>query len=209
MANAATLPPADRTLSPADHALPVGTVSDVRSSGMLGMLALILTEATVFGYLIFGYFYTAASAHGAWPPEGPPRFGYGVANLVLALASAAAVWSAEREIGVDRARNTVLGLAVALVFGLVVLGVQWLDWRAHAALTAGAYRSLYLTILGVHAAHLLVGLFVLAALITWMLLGYFGSARAAPVRIGAAYWYFVVAAEVAVFATLTLSPHLG
>lgn len=209
MADAASLSLADRTLSPADHALPVGTVSDVRSSGMLGMMALILTEATIFGYLIFGYFYTAASAHGAWPPQGPPRLGYGVANLVLALASAAAVWWAEREIGAGRARRTALGLTVALVLGLVVLAVQWLDWRAHAALTTGAYRSLYLTILGVHAAHLLVGLVVLAALIAWALLGYFGPARAAPVRIGAAYWYFVVAAEVAVFATLTLSPHLG
>ncbi|MHC2104234.1 heme-copper oxidase subunit III [Methylobacterium sp. WL64] len=210
MADSATLaPPADRTLEPAERALPVGTVSDVRSSGMLGMLFLILTEATIFGYLIFGYFYTAASAQGAWPPQGSPGLGYALTNLVLAVISAGAVWWADRAIRVDQPRPAAAGLAAAFLLGLVFLGIQGLDWRAHASLTAGAYRSLYLTITGVHVAHLVVGLGILAALSGWTLRGYFGAARSAPVRIGAAYWYFVVAAEVAVFATLSLSPHLS
>jgi len=210
MSSTATL---DKTLrdrfGPDARRLPVGTVGGYRSSGWFGMLFLILTEASIFGYLVFGYFYTAAFATGAWPPQGPPRLAYALPNLLLALVSAATMGWAERSLHRGRLTPVALGLALTLVIGLAFAGLQLLDWRAQAGLVPGAYASLYFTITGIHFAHLLVGLCVLGALLAWTLRGYISPTRAAPVLIGAAYWYFVVAAEIAVFATLSLSPYLG
>ena len=92
---------------------------------------------------------------------------------------------------------------------LPVAALLVLDASMQAGLTPGAYRSLYLTILGVHLAHLVAGPVGLAVLSLWTALGYVRAVRSAPVLIGAFYWSFVVAAEAAVFVTLHLSPHLG
>ena len=197
------------TLTPDARPLPVGTVASTRSSGWLGMALLIATEASVFAYLIFAYFYTAALHTGAWPPHGPPPLTYAGPAFLIALASAASVRWAVRALELDRPQRTAAGLGLTLVLGLSVAALLVLDGRMQAGLTPGAYRSLYLTILGVHLAHLGAGLVGLAVLSLWSALGYVGTVRSAPVLIGAFYWSFVVAAEAAVFITLHLSPHLG
>ena len=46
--------------------LPVGSKGHL-ASGWLGMLTLIATEATLFAYLLFSYFYLASHALGTWP----------------------------------------------------------------------------------------------------------------------------------------------
>ncbi|MRI57181.1 heme-copper oxidase subunit III [Methylobacterium sp. DB1607] len=200
---------ANATLTPGVRPLPVGTVAGTRSSGWLGMALLIATEASVFAYLIFAYFYTAALHAGPWPPQGPPPLTYAGPAFLVALASAVSVRWAVRALERDRSRQTAAGLGLTLLLGLAATALLVLDGQIQAGLTPGAYRSLYLTILGVHLAHLIAGLVGLAVLSLWTLLGYVGAVRPAPVLIGAFYWSFVVAAEAAVFVTLHLSPHLG
>ncbi|WP_375275311.1 cytochrome c oxidase subunit 3 [Methylorubrum thiocyanatum] len=200
---------ADAILAPDARPLPIGTVAGTRSSGWLGMALLIATEASVFAYLIFAYFYTAALHTGAWPPQGLPPLTYAGPAFLVALASAASVRWAVRALERDRPRQSAAGLGLTLVLGLAATALLGLDASMQAGLTPGAYRSLYLTILGVHLAHLVAGLVGLAVLSLWTALGYVGPVRSAPVLIGAFYWSFVVAAEAAVFVTLHLSPHLG
>ncbi len=55
-----------------DQPLPVGSEGK-RSGGWWGMLALIVTEGSLFGYLLFTYFYLASQTEQHWPPEGLPE----------------------------------------------------------------------------------------------------------------------------------------
>jgi heme/copper-type cytochrome/quinol oxidase subunit 3 len=54
-----------------------------------------------------------------------------------------------------------------------------------------------------------VGLVVLAAIITWTALDYFGTQRHMAVSAGALYWHFVNVVSVFVFATFYVTPYLG
>lgn len=60
-----------------DPPLPVGSEGKL-SGGWWGVLALIVTEGSLFGYLLFAYFYLASQTEQDWPPEGvahPPHAG--------------------------------------------------------------------------------------------------------------------------------------
>ena len=52
--------------------LPVGSIGGY-ASGWYGAWLLVTTEAALFGYLLFGYFYVTTQAAAPWPPDGPPR----------------------------------------------------------------------------------------------------------------------------------------
>jgi heme/copper-type cytochrome/quinol oxidase subunit 3 len=180
------------------------------SSGWWGMWSIIATEAALFAYLLFSYFYVGAQAHAPWPPNGPPKLGIAVPDTVILLAASATMWWGER--GVRRGRKGPLriGLAATILLGVVFLGLQVLEWRNKSFTpSSDAYGSLYFTVTGFHMAHVVAGLVMLLALLVWALLGYFDQRRHAAVSIGAIYWHLVTAVWLVVFAALYLSPYLG
>lgn len=191
------------------HELPVGSQGH-RASGWWGMLALIATEAALFAYLLFSYYYLASQAHGPWPPEGLPRLRIAAPNTLILLVSSVAVWWGERGVRRGERRALLIGLATAVALGIVFMALQGVEWHNKPfTLTSGAYGSLYFTITGFHMAHVLVGLLILATLLLWTGLGYIGGERYAPVTIGAVYWHFVDVVWLAVFFTFYVVPYLG
>src|SRR5688500_5614609 len=89
--------------------LPVGSAGKL-STGWWGILALIVTEASLFGYLLFAYFYLASQTEQAWPPEGLPPLLVPTVNTALLLASSAAIWAAARYIRQGREQSSISGL---------------------------------------------------------------------------------------------------
>jgi cytochrome c oxidase subunit 3 len=189
--------------------LPVGSVGRL-SSGWWGMWCVIATEAALFAYLLFSYFYIAAQAHAPWPPDGPPKLGIALAGTVILLAASGTVWWGERGIMNGRPGQLRLGLAATLVLGVVFLGLQLLEW-SHKSFTPAknVYGSLFFTITGFHMVHVAAGLLMLLVLLVWSFMGYFDQRRHSALSIGAIYWHFVTAVWLAVFATLYLSPYAG
>lgn len=186
--------------------LPVGGQLD-HATGIWGMWMLIGTEAALFAYLLFSYFYLQSQHAGRWPPDGPPALLKASINTVLLLLSSGCAWFAER--GARRARHaaTLAGLAGALVLGCVFTAVQLHEWRTRPfSLSTDPYGSLYYTITGFHLMHVAVGLLILACLLLWAGLGYFSSRRHAALSIGILYWHFVDAVWLAVFSALFLAP---
>jgi cytochrome c oxidase subunit 3 len=193
------------------RALPAGSMGQ-RASGWFGVWCVVVTEAAIFAYLIFGYFYFASQPHpGGWPPGGPPRLTLAGPNTLILLASSVALWWGERGLRRHgRKAQTLIGLAVALVLGCVFVAVQLLEWKAKDfGPTTNAYGSFYFTLTGFHLAHVAAGLVTLLVLLIWSALGYFNPERHAPIAIGAIYWHFVDAVWLVVFATLYLTPYLG
>ena len=189
--------------------LSVGSI-DRRASGWWGMLTLILTEAFLFAYLLFSYYYFAVQYGRPWLPAELPSFRLSGPNTVILIVSSIAVWFGERGTRRGSRWQQVLGLLAGLVLGVVLVGIQLREWMDKPfGLASHSYGSLYFTVTGFHMAHVVAGLVVLAALVLWSALGYFDRARMAPVTIGAIYWHFVDAVWLTVFFTFYVTPHLG
>ena len=189
--------------------LPVGTKGE-RSSGWWGVLAVILTEAALFAYLLFSYFYIGSQVQGQWPPDGKPKLLIAVVNTVLLLSASGTMWWAERGIERDNNRQMLLGTAATIALGLVFLGLQAKEWMDKPfTVRTHVYGSLFFTVEGFHMAHVVIGLLTLALLLIWAARGLFDARRHAVVSIGVLYWHFVTAVWIAVFSTFYVSPYLS
>ncbi|MGN6669453.1 MAG: cytochrome c oxidase subunit 3 [Trinickia sp.] len=188
-------------------ALPVGSAGE-RTTGRLGCFMLIATEASLFGYLIFSYLYLAVQQKTHWPPEGLPKLGMSSVNTAILLTSSVFAWLCEHFVKRRRKRWATASMAVAVVLGIVFVGVQLHEWHDHPyGMTSHLYGSLYFTITGFHLAHVLVGIVVLVLLAWWTALGYFDERRHAALTIGSLYWHFVDVVWLFIFTTLYLTPY--
>ncbi len=191
----------------AGRKLPVGAY-DHEGVGWWGTLCLIATEAALFCYLLFSYLYAQVKLDGNFLPE-LPSFQYSLPAVLVLIASSVAIAWGVAGIRRNARGRLLLGLVVALLCGVAFVVLQFLEWSSKPfSLRSHIYGSLFFTITGIHMAHLLVGLLALLLLLGWSALGYFDGRRNAPVLNVAAYWHFVVAAEVAVFFILYVTPYL-
>jgi len=193
----------------AGHALPVGSKGRL-SSGWWGMLGVIATEAALFSYLLFSYFYIAAQRVGAWPPSGLPKLGLAIAGTVVLIAGSVTMWWGERGIRRGRRGPLLLGLGLSILLAIAFIALELTEWTHKGfSVSTDVYGSLYFTMTGFHMLHVIVGVIMLAALFVWACLGYFGMRRHSTVSIGVMYWHFVTVVWVAVFASFYVTPFLA
>ena len=189
--------------------LPVGSQGHL-ASGWWGMLMLIATEAMLFAYLLFSYFYLASHALSPWPPNGPPSLRIAVPGTLILIAGSVVMWWGERGIERGKTRRLIVGLSLALVLGVLFLVLQGSEWKGEPfTLRTYVYGSLYFTITGFHMFHVIVGLLVLAVLLVWAARGDFDANRHSAASIGVIYWHFVTIVWLAVFFTFYIAPRLG
>ena len=187
--------------------LPVGSKGKL-SGGWWGVLALIVTEGSLFGYLLFTYFYLSSQTEQHWPPAGLPDLLVPGINTAILLLSSVCVWASERCIRNKRARWAIVAMALAIALGVCFVGIQLNEWNKSAyAMTSDLYGSLYFTITGFHLLHVVIGLAILLLLLMWISFGYFNERRHAAITIGGVYWHFVDAVWLFVFSTLFLFPY--
>ena len=188
---------------------PVGSAGK-KSSGWFGMLALIVTEASLFLYLQFSYYYLLVWHGRALLPAQAPSFRLSLPNTIILILSSVAVWWAERGVKQGSRGKLVLGLVGALILGSAFIVVQLFEWKDKPfRWDTSSYGSLYYTITGFHMLHVAAGLIILLVLLIWGLLGYFDRARHAPLSIGIIYWHFVDVVWLTVFFTFYITPYLG
>jgi cytochrome c oxidase subunit 3 len=191
--------------------LPVGALN-TRASGWWAMIFTVFTEASLFAYLLFSYYYWAVQPHlpGTFPEGGQPDLTLALPNTIILLVSSVAVaWA---QFGIEHGNKSRLawGLGIGAGLGLVFLVIQYFEWAQKPfALSSSPYSSLYFVVTGFHMAHVVVGVAMLLALTWWSAQGYFNRVRYAHIHIGALYWHFVDAVWLAVFFTFYLSPLLG
>ena len=199
---------ADADLLYGGDALPVGSKGRL-SSGWWGMLALLATEAALFAYLLFSYFYVAAQGTGTFPPGGPPSLDLAIPGTIVLIAGSVTMWWGERGIRAAKPRQLMIGLALSVLLAIVFVGLEGYEWgRKGFTPATHAYGSLYFTVTGFHLAHVLIGVAMLVLLFIWTSLGYFGVRRHSTVAIAAVYWHFVTVVWIAVFLTFYVSPYL-
>ncbi len=189
--------------------LPVGPVRR-HGIGWWGAGTLIATEAALFAYLLFSYYYLGATNPSGWVLERAPSLKLALPNTILLLASSGAAWFGERGILTMNRARALAGFGAAFLMGSVFALVQLLEWHGKSyGLGSSSYSSLYFVTTGFHMAHVAVGILVLAALFLWTALDYFSPRRRLVVSAGVLYWHFVDVVWLFVFATYYLTPYLG
>jgi cytochrome c oxidase subunit III len=182
-----------------------------RPLGWWGMLLVLATEGALFGTMIASYFYLRFRTPD-WPPRGTPEprvLEPTLLTLLLVTTSvpmAMAVWGARRQLAV-RARA---GLVTTAVLASAYLaGVAWLllDEWAKSPATKESYDSLFFTLQGAHAAHVLVGVLVNLYLLVSIARRPLTQYRVNGIWAIGLYWHFVNALAVLVLLT-TISPSL-
>jgi cytochrome c oxidase subunit 3 len=188
--------------------LPVGAFR-TRGPGWMGVLCLIATEASVFAYLLFSYYYFDLQLPHSWRPDTPPSLALSAPNTLVLIASSVAVWWSGEGLKKDRRGQQILGLAIAIALGVAFVAVQLLEWKQrHLLLPSSSYASLYFTITGFHMAHVVAGLIGLVMTLVWTAMGYFDSRRSAGPSYASAYWHFVDVVWIGVFVTFYVTPYL-
>jgi heme/copper-type cytochrome/quinol oxidase subunit 3 len=188
--------------------------SGPRAFGWWGMVGLIGTEAMLFALLIACYFYLRFRNGATWPPDGIPD-----PKLEVPLIMTAILWSSSipvhradraiREGDVSRLkRGLAAGFALGATFLIITFAVEWPDTHDEFGPTTNAYGSLFFTITGFHAAHVLVGLLISTWVQARAWQGAFDASRHLSVQNFAMYWHFVDIVWAFVLATIYVSPQL-
>ncbi len=193
---------ATERIAPTRRSLPVG---------IWGMALFLCGETMLFAGLISSYFYLNFRAH-RWPPIGvahPGVLGPSILTGVLVATSIPIALAARRARAGD-VRGTIAAIALAAFVQCGYLAYQVHQFVAELHTLhprASAYASAYFALLGLHHAHVLLGIVLDLGLLFWLAASGLSDYRVTGVRALALYWYFVNAIAVAVLFT-SISPSL-
>lgn len=196
----------------------VGDISDLptvsfgkRSLLWWGTLGFMVIEGWTLAVCAATYLYVRSDAV-RWPPAGSPLPGLGMStmNVCLMLASLAPMrWADRAARRLDRQRARI-GLSICCAFGMLFLGVRWLEFlNLNARWDSNAYGSALWTTLGLHTSLIVVE--IAEVLGTTIIL----FQRRVPVRFLsdtsdiALYWYFLVLVWVPLYALIYLLPRFS
>ncbi len=177
-----------------------------RPPGWWGMAGLIATEAALFTFLLFSYFYVGSYSP-QWPPVSKPELTLSAPNTLILLASSATLWWGERGIRKGNRSSLIAGIVMTFVLGAVFLSIQMVEYHKTKFLPQShAYGSMFYTITGFHSAHVAIGLLMLLFVLTRSLLGHFTPRRHLAIKNVSMYWHFVDIVWIVIFTLVYLIP---
>ena len=188
------------------EAAPIGLRETARLSRApihTGMVLFLISEAFLFGSLFWTYFYLRAESP-VWPPAGVELDSLlASVNTVVLLSSSVSVWWAARRIRKGSERGLAAGLAITVFLGVGFLGVTLFEWTHETFRPwTSAYGSIFYTLTGFHALHVLGGVLLMLTLLARTLRHRFSPGSFLAVEIGSLYWHFVDLIWIVVFTTL-------
>jgi heme/copper-type cytochrome/quinol oxidase subunit 3 len=182
-----------------------------RANGWWGMVLLIITELALIGVVVASYFYLRFRDGGPWPPQGidEPRVSVALVMTLAIVAAGGGAWLASRRS--ESERSPLLPLLATVLFALCFLGLQALEWKdtaAELAPSSGSYASLFYTISGLHAAHVIVGVLIACWAAAGLRVARLREGSRSAIGVTTVFWTFMVGLWLVVFLTLYVSPRL-
>jgi heme/copper-type cytochrome/quinol oxidase subunit 3 len=165
---------------------------------VLATMFVIAGEIMLFAGLVFSFLIIRVAAP-VWPPPLEPRLPVGVtaANTMVLLWSSVAMIAAVRARARGDRMRFLRRLALTAALGCLFLAVQGIEWvrliRFGLTAASGVYGGTFYTLIGAHAAHVMVALVWVGVVLAGAARGRFAGPRAAKVTACAMYWHFVVA----------------
>jgi heme/copper-type cytochrome/quinol oxidase subunit 3 len=177
--------------------------------GSLGMLLFIATEAFLFLMLFFAYYYLGADAP-RWPAAEPPKLRFALPMLAILAGSSLVLHWGERQLRDGAHFVARVAVLITIAIGAAFLILQSLEYREHLrTLTprTNAYGSIFYTLTSFHAAHLVLGICMLAYVLL-LPLGRVDRPPHRPLHNAALYWHFVDLVWICIVALLYLAPNV-
>jgi heme/copper-type cytochrome/quinol oxidase subunit 3 len=174
------------------------------------MWCVIATESALFASLFAAYFYLGSNKE-RWQVDKPPKLLLAFILLAILVFSSLVLGWGERQVKKGRHAVGRLMLAITIFLGLVFLALQGYEYQDHwktLTLFSDSYGSIFYTITSFHAAHVIVGLLMLAYV---LVLPRYAPARESPFRpyeAVALYWHFVDVVWILVVLILYVIPNL-
>jgi cytochrome c oxidase subunit 3 len=178
--------------------------------GSYGMMLTILTEGFLFISLFASYFMLGSNKE-RWRIEELPKLHYALPMLVVLLVSSVVLHWGERQVKKASYGSARLALGLTILVGFGFLALSALDYREHwRTLTpySDSYGSIFYTIVSFHAAHVIVGLLILAYVLVLPRYAPTAESPYRPYHVAAMYWHFVDVVWIFVVAILYVGPHL-
>jgi len=177
--------------------------SKLRSPVFLGMVMFLVSEAFLFGSLFWTYYYLRVKT-AVWLPEGVQiESTLATWNTLVLLSSSATAWFGVRSIRKGNEKGLAFGLAATAFLGVGFLGITFWEWANETFRPwTHAYGSIFYTLTGFHALHVLGGALLMLVLLRRTLRGRFSSGNCMAVEAGSLYWHFVDFIWLLVFGTL-------
>jgi cytochrome c oxidase subunit III len=182
----------------------------VTDRGSWAMLMFIATEAMLFVCLFFSYYYLG-HPQPKWPPE-PPEYKLALVMLAILLTSSVVLHAGETAERRGRSSAARRWTALTVALGLVFLAIQAIEYRnhlQHLQPTTDAYGSIFYAITSFHAAHLVLGLAMLAYV---LMLPEIGPSHKPPhhaLHNASLYWHFVDLVWLFIVVLLYVAPNLA
>ena len=177
----------------------------------LGIWVFLASEVIFFAAII-----TAFLAYRGKPVEPDPHHILSLLiptiNTIVLLVSSVTMVMALEAIKADKRARTWQWLVVTALLGCTFLGLKATEYSELFAegLTPSAniFGSIYFTLTGFHAAHILIGVIWLLAVAAKTVRGGFSATNFLPVEIAGLYWHFVDLVWVAIFMVVYLLEQL-
>lgn len=195
--------------------LPEGT-EDHRSPIWWGNLLLIVIETVMFALLVGAYFYIRGNFT-QWPPpqtnqpvaihDPVPDLLLPTINLGVLLLSCVPMFIADRAALRLLRQRTFWMLVVTTALGAVAIALRFQEFDAlKFRWDDNAYGSLVWTIVGLHLVHLIVGTLENLTMIAWIAVYGLDQKHGRDVRVAAAYWYWIGAIWIVLYAIVFPGP---
>ena len=173
----------------------------------VGMTSLIVGESAIFTIFVVAYvFYMGKSLSGPTPAQvlEVPIFA-----TVCLLSSSFTIWRAEKAIEDDRMGSFTAFLGATIALGAIFLTGTAREWgklihQDGLTISTNLFGTTFYSLVGLHATHVVVGLFLLTSIFIFSLFGWVDSRQSERFGVVALYWHFVDAVWVVVFTVVYL-----
>ncbi|MFZ4774538.1 MAG: cytochrome c oxidase subunit 3 [Terrimicrobiaceae bacterium] len=164
------------------------------STRKVAVISLILTESALFTIFLVAYlFYMGRSLNRPFPSEVLefPLF----ATIALLSSSVTIVFS---EMALHRGKKGAFHVwwAITIALGGYFLWFTAMEWKhlifqEHLTIATNVFGSTFYSLVGLHASHVIIGLFLLTLILILSLLGKIPADHTEHIEMISWYWHFV------------------
>ena len=169
--------------------------------GRVGMACLIFAESAFFSIFLVAYlFYIGKSATGPQPAQ---VLDLPVLATVCLLSSSGSIAVALKSLGSGHIARFLVAWGLTIALGVAFLGFTAQEWQRlitidGLTLRTNLFGTTFYSLVGFHAAHVLLGVLMMTSVALLALTGRVNSEHAPRVELVGWYWHFVDAVWLAV-----------
>jgi cytochrome c oxidase subunit 3/cytochrome o ubiquinol oxidase subunit 3 len=175
--------------------------------GRWGMACLILTESALFLTFVVTYlYYTGKSLSGPYPVD-VIEYPTVLFNSACLISSSFTIVLAVRALARGRVALFKVFWVLTMLLGLEFLVGTAIEWKGlieqhDLTLSSNLFGSTFYSLVGLHLAHVTLGVLVMLLITTLALFGRIRREHAERLEICSWYWHFVDAVWIVVFLTV-------